>query len=200
LEAGALPALIPGKDVVAIGPGLGTHAETVEVVRRLAAGTPQYVVVDADGLNALAGTSFHGNRLILTPHPGEMGRLTGRRTSEVQADRLGVAREFARERGVTLVLKGQRTLIALANGEVWINPTGGPAVATGGSGDILTGLLAGLVAQAPQEAQTAVAAAVYLHGRTGELGAAALGERPLIATDLLEFLPEAMEECAGASD
>jgi NAD(P)H-hydrate epimerase len=172
----------------------------VEVVRRLVAETPQYVVVDADALNALAGTGFRGRNLVLTPHPGEMGRLTGRRPAEVQADRLSVARTFARERGLTLVLKGQRTLLAFADGRVWVNPTGSPAMATGGSGDILTGLMAGLLAQSPQAADTAIAAAVYLHGRAGELGAAALGERPLIATDLLEFLPEAMEECAVAAD
>jgi NAD(P)H-hydrate epimerase len=200
LEDGALPALLRGKDVVALGPGLGRHPETVEVVRRLAAGTPQYLVVDADGLNALAGTGLHGRNLVLTPHPGEMARLTGRKTAEVQADRLGAARQFALDHGLTLVLKGQRTLLAFPDGRVWVNPTGSPAMATGGSGDILAGMIAGLVAQSPQEAEAAIGAAVYLHGRAGELGAAELGERPLIATDLLEFLPEAMEECAGAQD
>jgi hydroxyethylthiazole kinase-like uncharacterized protein yjeF len=192
--------LIRGKDVVALGPGLGTHPETVEVARRLAAEVPQYLVIDADGLNALAGSEFKGRNLILTPHPGEMGRLTGKRPAEVQADRVTAARSFASERGLTLALKGQRTLIAFADGRVWVNPTGSPAMATGGSGDILTGMLAGLLAQAPQELEAAVAAAVYLHGRAGELGAAALGERALIATDLLEFLPEAVDECAGRAN
>jgi NAD(P)H-hydrate epimerase len=195
-----LAGLFHGKDVVALGPGLGTHAETVAVVRRLVAEVPQYLVIDADGLNALAGSEFKGRNLILTPHPGEMARLTGKRPAEVQADRVAIARAFATERGLTLVLKGQRTLIAFPDGRVWVNPTGSPAMATGGSGDILTGLMAGLVAQAPQEMEAAVAAAVYLHGRAGELGAAALGEQALIATDLLEFLPEAVDECAGRAD
>ena len=187
--------LIKLKDVVALGPGLGTHPETVAAVHGLLGLIPQYLVIDADGLNALAGMEFTGRNLILTPHPGEMARLTGKRTGEVQADRVGTARGFATERGVTLVLKGQRTLIAFPDGRVWINPTGTPAMATGGSGDILTGLIAGLLAQAPQEPEAAIAAAVYLHGLAGEFGAEALGEQALIATDLLEFLPEALDEC-----
>jgi hydroxyethylthiazole kinase-like uncharacterized protein yjeF len=195
-----LAGLIKGKDVVALGPGLGTHAETVSVVRRLVETAPQLLVIDADGLNALAGAEIKGRNLILTPHPGEMARLTGKRTAEVQADRVAAARGFATERGVTLVLKGQRTLLAFPDGRVWINPTGTPAMATGGSGDILTGMIAGFLAQAPQEAEAAIAAAVYLHGLAGELGAEALGERALVATDLLEFLPEAMDECAGIPD
>ncbi len=188
------------RDVVALGPGLGTHPETVAAVRRIVEDVPQFLVVDADGLNALAGTPLKGQNLILTPHPGEMARLTGKRTAEVQSDRLGCARGFAAEHGVTVVLKGRRTLVAFADGRVWINPTGSPAMAKGGSGDILTGMIAGLLAQAPQEAEAAIAAAVYLHGRAGEIGAKALGERALIATDLLEFLPEAMDECAGVPD
>jgi NAD(P)H-hydrate epimerase len=191
---------INGKDVVALGPGLGTHPETVEVVRRLVAEVAALLVIDADGLNALAGLPIQGRNLILTPHPGEMARLVGLRPAQVQADRMGIARAFATEHGLTLVLKGQRTLIAFADGRVWINPTGSPAMAKGGSGDILTGLIAGLLAQTPQEPEAAIAAAVYLHGRAGELGAAALGERSLIATDLLKFLPEAMHECAGSPD
>jgi NAD(P)H-hydrate epimerase len=114
----------------------------------------------------------------------------------VQADRIGTARSFATEHGVTLVLKGQRTVIAFADGRVWINPTGTPAMGTGGSGDILTGMIAGLLAQFPKQADLAVAAAVYLHGLAGEIGVRELGEKCLIATDLLRFLPAAMEECA----
>ena len=200
LDQELLMGLVRGKDVVALGPGLGTHPETVEVVRRLVAEVPQYLVIDADGLNALASAEFKGRNLILTPHPGEMARLTGKRTAEVQADRVAAARSFATERSLTLVLKGQRTLVASPDGRVWVNPTGSPAMATGGSGDILTGMMAGLLAQTPQEMEAAVAAAVYLHGRAGELGAAALGEQALIATDLLEFLPEAVDECAGRAD
>ena len=183
-----------GKDVVAIGPGLGTHTKTVEVVRRLAANTTVPMVIDADGLNALVGAQL-GGRIgprILTPHPGEMARLNRSTTQAVQADRVRVARAFATEHHVTLVLKGYRTLIAFPDGRVWINPTGTPALATAGTGDILTGLIAGMIAQFPSERDRAVALAVWLHGQSGQLGAAELGEKSLIATDLLRYLPEAM--------
>jgi NAD(P)H-hydrate epimerase len=126
-----------------------------------------------------------------------MARLTGQTTAEIQADRIGAARTYAMAHGVTLVLKGQRTVIAFPDGRVWINPTGTPAMGKGGSGDILTGMIAGLVAQFPQQADQAVAAAVYLHGLAGQLGARALGDKCLLATDLLQYLPNAMEECAN---
>jgi hydroxyethylthiazole kinase-like uncharacterized protein yjeF len=186
------------KDVLAIGPGLGTEPETVAMVRRAVPEFRQPMVVDADALNALAGTDWSGNgRLrVLTPHPGEMARLTGKKIPEIQADRLGAARGLATARQVCLVLKGERTLIAFPDGRVWINPTGTPAMATGGTGDILTGLIAGFLGQFPKEPDTAVAAAVYLHGLAGQLGAAALTEQCLVATDLLRYLPAAMEECA----
>jgi len=200
LTSGRLTALIANKDVVAIGPGLGTNPETVELVRCLVAECALPVVVDADGLNALAGTEFRGRSLTLTPHPGEMSRLAGVATAEIQADRVGVARRFATSRGATVVLKGQRTLVAFPDGRVWINPTGTPAMASGGSGDILTGLIAGLIAQFPADGDRAIAAAVYLHGRAAELGAMELGEQALLATDLLEYLPEAMDECARLAD
>lgn len=183
------------KSVVAIGPGLGTHPETVAFVRTLFGRMALPVVADADALNALAGSYVRaGGPRVLTPHPGEMARLCGVSASEVQADRVGYARRLATDREITVVLKGQRTLIALPDGRVWVNPTGTPALATAGSGDILTGLLAGLLAQYPGDAEMAVAASVWLHGRAGELGAQALGEKCLVATDLLKYLPEAMRE------
>jgi NAD(P)H-hydrate epimerase len=153
------------------------------------------MVLDADALVGQAGGQTARIR-ILTPHPGEMARLTAKTTADVQADRIGAARTYATEHGVTLVLKGQRTVIAFPDGRVWINPTGTPAMGKGGSGDILTGMIAGMVAQFPQRADQAVAAAVYLHGLAGQLGAEALGEKCLLATDLLQYLPDAMEECA----
>jgi len=198
-DSNRLTDLIRGKDVVALGPGLGTHPETISVVRRLVTEKGVPIVVDADGLNALAGSEFSGGRLILTPHPGEMARLAGSTTAEVQANRDGIARTFAMKRKITLVLKGRRTLLAFPDGRVQVNTTGTPAMATGGSGDILTGLIAGLLAQFPGSPDDALAAAVYLHGRCGELGADALGEKSLIATDMLQFLPEAMDECADLS-
>jgi len=113
-----------------------------------------------------------------------------------ESDRLKVARTFAQERNVCLVLKGYRTLIALPDGSVWINTSGSPAMATGGTGDILTGMIAGLIAQFPDQIDTAVRAAVWLHGRAGQLGAAELTEQCLIATDLLHYLPKAIREIA----
>lgn len=190
----------PGdKEVLAIGPGLGRDPEMAAMAQRLFAQSALAMVVDADGLNALAGTPFQGASAfrVLTPHPGEMARLAGCSTTDIQADRVGVARRFAGERRVVLVLKGQRTLVATPEGRVFINPTGTPAMATAGSGDILTGLIAGLLAQWPDRRESAVLAAVWLHGRAGELGAAAGTEQTLTATDLLRELPAAIRELQG---
>lgn len=186
--------LAEGKTVAAVGPGLGTNPSTVRVVRRLFDELAIPLVIDADGLNALAGTAFQGPGplRVLTPHPGEMSRLAGASTAEVQADRLSTARRFSAERNVVLVLKGDRTITAFPDGRAWINPTGSPALSTGGTGDILTGLIAGLLAQFPNQPAQAVVAAVWLHGKAGELGAAAIGEKPFLATDILTYLPEAM--------
>ena len=184
------------QDVLAVGPGLGREPGWAAFARRLFAEAPQPVVVDADGLNALAGTDFRGPGplRVLTPHPGEMSKMTGLPTSEIQGNRLAVGRSFALHRQIVLVLKGQRTLIAFPDGEVWVNPTGTPAMATAGSGDILTGLISGLLAQFPDSPKQAILAAVYLHGRAGELGANALTEQTLVATDLLRYLPDALRE------
>jgi NAD(P)H-hydrate epimerase len=176
--------------VLAIGPGLGLNRE---LVARLTSEAHFPTVIDADGLNSIAGTDFRGRGVetVLTPHPGEMARLTGSQVT----DRMATARAFAPQRNVCLVLKGFRTLIALPDGRVWINPTGSPAMAKGGTGDILTGLIAGMIAQFPQEIATAVRAAVWLHGRAGELAAAELTEQCVLATDLLHYLPRAIREC-----
>ena len=187
---GTLDLLIPGKTVIAIGPGLGTSSEMELIVERIMRDCTQPVVVDADALNILAkiGMQKSGGLRILTPHPGEMERLTGIKV----ANRLSAAGEFALTNRVILVLKGQRTLIAFPDGRIAINPTGTPAMATGGAGDILTGMIAGFIAQFPNDPENAVCAAVYLHGLAGEIGAAALGEKSLIASDLLRYLPDAM--------
>ena len=186
------------KNVIAIGPGLGAADNAVRLVREAVVECEQSMVVDADGLNALAGYTWSaGDRLrVLTPHPGEMARLADLPVAQVQADRLGVAQRYAERTGAVVVLKGNRTVIAFPNGDTWINPTGSPAMASGGTGDILTGLIAGLLAQFEQEPEIAVLAGVYLHGLAGELGAKAFGEKPLIATDLLNYLPEALRECS----
>jgi NAD(P)H-hydrate epimerase len=181
-----------GKTVIAIGPGLGKQA--AELVRRVAAkGIP--MVADADALLADANTNWPA-RTVLTPHPGEMARLTGRSTAEVQQDRLGTANRYASEHGVTLVLKGERTVIGFPDGRVWINPTGTPALGKGGSGDVLTGIVTGMLAQFPNNPDQAIAAAVYLHGLAGEIGAREWAEKCLLATDILQFLPRALEACA----
>jgi NAD(P)H-hydrate epimerase len=190
-----LDVLAAGKSVVAIGPGLGSHPETVTFAQTQWERSALPMIVDADGINALAGTYLHpGGPRVLTPHPGEMARFCGLTVPQVQADRIGVARSIALDREITLVLKGQRTVIAFPDGRVWINPTGTPALASGGSGDILTGFIAGLLAQFPEDADYAIAAAVWLHGRAGEMGAAEVGEKTLLATDLLRYLPAAMKE------
>ncbi|HEV2486153.1 MAG TPA: NAD(P)H-hydrate dehydratase [Terracidiphilus sp.] len=184
-------ALMAGKTVLAIGPGLGQSPETVKFTTGLLAATKIPVVIDADALNILAAKPVllaklaKGRTLVLTPHPGEMARLTGMTVAEVQGRRLETARAFAERMGVTLVLKGARTLIAHPDGHVAVNTTGNPAMAKGGSGDLLTGLIAGLLAQYPAEAGRVVEAAVYLHGLAGDLAVRQGDEHTLLATDSL---------------
>jgi NAD(P)H-hydrate epimerase len=177
--------------VVAMGPGLGRDHD--DIVRHAVLECEQPMVLDADALNALAGFPWRSSAIrVVTPHPGEMSRLAGLSVKEVQADRIGVARRFADEHDAITVLKGHRTVIAAPGGSTWINPTGSPAMAKGGTGDILTGLISGLLAQFPDNAELAVVAAVYLHGLCGQFGAEELGDKCLIATELLDFLPEAI--------
>lgn len=192
-----LAALIAGKTVLAIGPGLGQSPETVKFVTGLLAATKMPAVIDADALNILATKPVllaklaKGRTLVLTPHPGEMARLAGITVAEVQANRLEVARSFARRTGVTLVLKGARTLIAHPDGRVAVNTTGNPGMAKGGSGDVLTGLAAGLLAQHPTHAARAVEAAVTLHGLAGDLAVRQGDQHTILATDSLAQLSQA---------
>ncbi len=191
--------------LMAIGPGVGTEEETRDVVLRLFAEFDKPMVIDADALNCLAALGLAGSsawsggkRLrILTPHPGEMSRLTGRSIAEIQADRISAARSLATERKVIVVLKGERTLIGFPDGRVWINPTGSPAMATGGTGDILTGMIGGLLGQFPGSVGLAIAGAVFLHGLAGEIAARHLTEQCVIATDLLRYLPEGIRGIAN---
>jgi NAD(P)H-hydrate epimerase len=195
LNAG-LERLAEGKTVIAMGPGLGRHPDIAMLVAGALENFPQPMVLDADALvDRIAGAE--GRVRVLTPHPGEMARLAGISTADVQQDRVGTARAFATSRAVTLVLKGERTLVAFADGRVWINPTGTPAMGTGGTGDILTGMISGFLAQFPKQPDEAVAAAVYLHGLAGEIGARDLGEKSLIATDILKYLPSAIDSAAA---
>jgi len=181
--------------VVALGPGIGRQPETFEFVHELVKRVQCPTVIDADGLNAFQDKTelLDGSKrqLVLTPHPGEMSRLAGLSTKAVQADRLNVARNFAQDHHLVLVLKGNNTIIALPDGQAWVNPTGNPGMATGGIGDILTGMTAGLIGQMPDDVARATIAAVYLHGLAGDVAAESMGEHSLTATDLLTGLPEA---------
>jgi len=196
----AQPVLEAAKDatVVAMGPGLSQHPETVEAVRTLVRQLRCPLVLDADALNAFAGRAGdlagRAEPLVLTPHPGEMARLTGLPTGEVQADREQAAVSFARERRCILVLKGHGTVVT--DGErAYVNTTGNPGMATGGSGDVLTGMIAGLVAQGIA-AYEAAKTAVFMHGLAGDLACIETGEISLVATDILAKLPQAFKSYA----
>ncbi len=187
----------------AIGPGLTTHYETVQVVKNLVQRMTIPLVIDADGVNALAGSLDVLMKakapVVLTPHPGEMARLLGVSAGDVQQDRINVAQGFAEEYGVTLVLKGSGTVIATPRGEVFINTTGNPGMATGGTGDVLTGMIGGLLAQGYGPTQAACLA-VYLHGLAGDLAAADKGEAGMIAGDVIEKIPDAIKKTSATTD
>jgi len=195
--------------VVAIGPGISRNPHTAAVVRSLVSLHKTPMVVDADGLNAFEGHTNElngkGRTLVITPHPGEMARLVGCSIADVQQDRLGVARKFAGEHELTVVLKGHRTLVVQPDGEAWVNTTGNPGMATGGTGDILTGMVAAMLAQEkraqdPTSALLAVCAAVHLHGLAGDVMRDVVGEHSLVATDLLRGLPDAFERARTAAE
>lgn len=195
LQKGRLDALVKAKSVLAVGPGISRHPDTAELVRSVVKKYKVPIVLDADGLNAFEGRAAElksdSGTLVITPHPGEMARLVSSTIPAVQHDRLNVARTFAREHGLIVVLKGHRTLIAQPDGTVWVNTTGNPGMATGGTGDILTGMVAGLMAQNPDRMGQAVMAAVHLHGLAGDVARESMGEHSMVATDLLKALPEA---------
>jgi ADP-dependent NAD(P)H-hydrate dehydratase / NAD(P)H-hydrate epimerase len=195
--------LSKGKTVLAVGPGISRNPETGECVRKLIRDHETLTVLDADGLNAFEGLARELNRkknaLVITPHPGEMARLTGMTVSTIQRDRTNVARSFSRDHNLVTVLKGHRTLIAEPGGEVFVNTTGNPGMATGGTGDILTGMTAGFLAQNPDHVIEAVTAAVYLHGAAGDVARDRMGEQSLVATDLIAAFPEAFRNIAEAA-
>ncbi len=203
LSYGHLDAIVKGKTVLAVGPGISRHKETVEFVRAAVKKFTAPMVLDADGLNAFEGRAeeLNGNDrdLVITPHPGEMARLLGSTAADVQKDRIAVARKFAVEHHLLVVLKGHRTLVAAPDGEVWVNVTGNPGMATGGTGDILTGIMAGLMAQSPKSILEAVLVAVYLHGLAGDIARETTGEHSLTATDLVRTLPKAFRRARRAA-
>jgi ADP-dependent NAD(P)H-hydrate dehydratase / NAD(P)H-hydrate epimerase len=190
----SIEALLKDKTVVAIGPGVTTDGETSAFVRRIGAECRAQLVIDADGLNALVGFDGDLDGAVLTPHPGEMSRLSGKSIEHVVSNRIEVARDFAKARNAYVVLKGYRTVVAAPSGVIYINPTGNPGMATGGTGDILTGMISGILAQEHLGSFIErLCLAVYLHGLSGDLAAQELGEESLVATDLLRFLPKAWE-------
>jgi NAD(P)H-hydrate epimerase len=195
MEKERLERILKGIKVVAVGPGLGQEGTTPEFVRGLVADCKLPMVVDADALNAFAGRADlldgTGRVMVLTPHPGEMARLAGMTVKEVEADRVGLARRFATEHKLTLVLKGWRTLVAHPDGRVAVNTSGNPAMAKGGSGDILTGMVAAMLAQFPDDVARAAEAAVYLHGLAGDFAARAMDEHTVLATDTVTHLADA---------
>ncbi len=188
------------KSALAIGPGLSLNTETARLVQRVVRSINIPAVIDADGLNALApkldSIRKAQKKLIFTPHPGEMARILGTSVPEVQENRIQVARDFALQRGVILVLKGARSLVASPAGEVFINPTGNPGMASGGMGDVLTGMIGGFLAQGLPSLEAAKLG-VYLHGLVGDLVAYQKGERGMAATDLIEETPKVLRALAS---
>ena len=197
LDYGRFAEILPGKSVLAIGPGLSMQHETQQFIRQVVGQAELPVILDADGLNAFAGMADTLNdrrapAMVLTPHPGEMARLLGITVKEVQARRLDVALEAAGRWRAHIILKGFHTILATPSGNAYINTTGNPGMATGGTGDVLTGILAGLTAQFGVEDWARVLSlGVYLHGLAGDIAAARVGEAPLIASDLVDAIPEA---------
>jgi len=194
------------RDVLAVGPGLGASSDsTRELVRGIVLNRSVPLVLDADGLNSLVpwDQSLKGTAdlpIILTPHPGEMARLTGKTIPEVVRGRVEIARQFAKEHSVIVVLKGSRTLVAASDGQVYINPTGNSGMATGGTGDVLTGIIAGLLAQKPGDPLGAVITAVYIHGLAGDIAAGRFGTRSMIASDIIDNLGEALIQAGGPQE
>ena len=190
------------KSVLAIGPGLSQHPETVALVHSLIRESDAPMVIDADGINALSKSteilSSLSPETVLTPHPGEMARLIGGTVEALERNRIGIAQRFAETHNVTLVLKGAPTVVAHGNGEVWINSTGNAGMATGGMGDVLTGLIAGLIAQRVPAFDAAVLG-VYLHGLAGDIVAESIGMHGLMAGDVLNNVSKALQLCSAHS-
>jgi NAD(P)H-hydrate epimerase len=197
LDYGKFADILRGKSVLAIGPGLSMQHETQQFIRLVVGQTELPIILDADGLNAFDGIADtlnerHASAMVLTPHPGEMARLLGITVKEVQARRLDIALEAAGRWRAHVILKGFHSILATPSGYAYINTTGNPGMATGGTGDVLTGILAGLTAQFGVEDWARVLSfGVYLHGLAGDIAASRVGEAPLIASDLIDAIPEA---------
>lgn len=193
----AIMSLIPGKKCIAIGPGIGTDPQTQKLVKKIITNCPVPIVIDADGLNCLADDANILTNLkipiLLTPHPGEMARLTDTTTTSIQKNRIQCAREFATKHDVHLVLKGARTIIAGPDGKIYINPTGNPGMASAGMGDILTGIISGLIAQG-FSAEVAAITGVFIHGAAADELAETVGRVGYTASDILYEIPEQLDK------
>ena len=198
-KVGRLRALMQGKTLLAIGPGIGTHKETQNFITSLVRQTELPTILDADGLNVFAGhakdlAKRKSQHLAVTPHPGEMARLLGVSNATVQANRLETALKAAKAWKAYVILKGFHTILATPDGGAFVNTTGNPGMAKGGSGDVLTGVLAGTVSQlGVQHWERALALGVYLHGRAGDESLAHRAEAGLLAGEIAETLPTAYE-------
>lgn len=194
--------LVQDKSVIALGPGMGTLGEVKDVVLEIIKKTLAPIVLDADGLNCIADNigHFKGRKvpLVLTPHPGEMARLANTTTVKIQADRVGVAKAFAKSSGHYLVLKGHRTIVATPQGSVYINATGNPGMASAGQGDVLTGIISGFIAQEIPMLES-ILAGVYIHGMAGDIALSEMGEKGLIASDVINNLPKAIKTVSRES-
>ena len=183
-------------DIIVIGPGLGQEEPTQKLVQKLINKINKPLILDADGLNAISGhlRSIVNKKcaIIMTPHPGEMARLCGKKIEEIQERRQEAARKFAVRYKVTLVLKGHKTIVADFKNKLYINKTGNPGMSTAGSGDVLTGIIASFLGQG-LDAFNAAKAAVYIHGLAGDLAAAEKNQLSLIASDIIDKLPEAIK-------
>ena len=190
-------------DVVAIGPGMSTDPETAKAIVKVVTSVQKPIVIDADALTAVSRDISALDRLrapaVLTPHEAEMARLLGASAANVARNRLPIAREFAVQHKVTLVLKGYRSIVAMPDGRAYVNPTGNPGMATAGAGDVLTGIIAALIGTGIAAPEAAVVA-VYMHGLAGDLAAAALGERSVRASDIIRYLPAAFIRYTESGD
>lgn len=195
--------LIADKRCLAVGPGIGTAATTGRLLSRLIQASPVPMVIDADGLNLIAADptllSKRQSPVVLTPHPGEMARLSGHSTAKIQNDRIGHARAFAERYGIIVILKGAGTVVAQPDGTVFVNPTGNPGMAAGGMGDVLTGIIAGLVTQGMQIGE-ASCWGVYLHGLAADHVARDNAPVGYLATEVMQALPEAMQAMLTGDD
>jgi NAD(P)H-hydrate epimerase len=191
--------LLSDKKCLAIGPGIGTAPETKILFKRLLQENTNPMVIDADGLNILSDHTEILKDLdapvVLTPHPGEMARLMGTTAADVQKDRIRCARDFSKKYNVHVVLKGAGTIIAHPDGKVFINPTGNPGMASGGMGDVLTGIIAGFMTQG-HSPEFAAHAGVYLHGAAADFLAKNTGPFGYLATDVMNALPEMIKKLA----